>query len=292
MSRFSKLTDDAFELELKEVMAEFERRALKDNENEEIHFDHISVGKEEALEIAHDPYKIRGIATGYYSLDKYLCGISKGEMTAIAADTSVGKTLFTINLINRAYKAKNDLFTTLYFSLDTATRNVQSRFFMMEEDADAYPLYFYRNTKGISFERVRKTMMKCKEEVGLDLVVIDMLGSICRSSTNQTGETSSAVLKFRELALELDVHIILMNHVSMQAAKRKDARPHYSDIKDSSSVYQDSDVVIMLGRDNLNPAERNTMWVSVQKNRNKGRTGEMFMDIDWNTLQMKELYGH
>ncbi len=288
MNRFESLKDDAFKRVADEVLEEYERRELILEAEEEVFIDHISVDKDKALEIAAEPYKIRGIATGYSKLDKYLCGLSKGEMTAISADTSVGKTLFALNLINKAYKISGQLFTTLYFSLDTATINVKSRMYMMEESPDAYPMYFYRNTRGITFAKIKKSMIKCKEENGLDLVVIDMLSSICRSVNNQTNETSSAVLKFRELALELDIHIILLSHISMAASKKRDRVPHYSDIKDSSSIYQDSDVVIMLGRENLNEQERDNMIVSVQKNRNKGRTGEMEMSIDWKKLEMSE----
>jgi replicative DNA helicase len=289
LNKFKGLTDEAFRQLVNDVTREYERREMSDDDDD-VFYDHISIDKELAMEIANEPHKIRGFATGYPTLDKFLCGLSRGEMTAIGADTSVGKSLFTVNLLNQAYKTKSD-FVTLYFSLDTATINVKSRFYMMSEYPDNYPIYFYRNTLGITFEKVRKTMINCKKDHGLDIVVVDMLGSICRSKDNQTGETSSAVLKFRELALELDVHIIIMTHVSKDGSADKKLVPHYSRIKDSSSVYQDSDVVIMLGRDHLNMDEnvRSTMTVSIQKNRNKGRTGEMHMHIDWKTLNMSEI---
>lgn len=288
MNRFKGLKDEAFKQVVEEVLGEYEARELECDDDEDVFYDHISTEKDLALDIASNPYKIRGIATGYQKLDGYLCGLSKGEMTAIAADTSVGKTLFALNIIDQAYKTTDQLFTTLYFSLDTATINIKSRMYMMNEQPEALPIYFYKNTGGITFSKVKKAMIKCKEENGLDLVVIDMLSSICRSVNNQTSETSSAVLKFRELALELDVHIILLNHISMAASKRQEIIPHYSDIKDSSSVYQDSDVVMMLGRNNLNENERDVMVVSVQKNRNKGRTGNINMGINWKTLKITE----
>lgn len=291
MNHLRKLTDEAFRKHVEEVTKEYERREMVEENDDEVFYDHISIDKEIAMDIASDPFKIRGMATGYKKLDSFLCGLSRGEMTAIGADTSVGKSLFTVNLINQAYTVNKKL-KVLYFSLDTATINVKSRFYMMNEYPDDYPIYFYRNTSGITFEKVKKTIFKFKEnEKGLDLVVIDMLGSICRSKDNQTGETSSSVLKFREMALELDIHIILMVHVAKDGSTEKKLIPHYSRIKDSSSVYQDADVVIMLGRDNLNPIERNTMWISVQKNRNKGRVGEMAMHVDFNnkTLKMTEL---
>lgn len=289
MNKFQKLTDEAFKLEMDDVISEYERRKIEDDNTDEVCYEHIGVDRELALEIAENPFKIDGIATGYPKLDKYLCGLSKGEMTAIAADTSVGKTLFVVNLIRKAYEAGGK-FTTLYFSLDTATVRTKSRFYKMTVCPEDYPIFFYKNTRGIDFSKIKRTMLKIKEEKGLDLVVIDMLGSICRSVDKQTGETSSAVLKFRELALDLDIHIILLTHISMAAAKRRDLVPHYSDIKDSSSVYQDADMVIMLGRDALgsDTMTRDNMIISVQKNRNKGQNGSMTMSINWRTLQMEE----
>jgi len=286
MSRFSDLKDKAFQSLVQDVLEEYEKRAITED-NEDVNLNHISHYKDKALEIAINPYKIRGLATGYEGLDKFLCGLDKGELTAIAADTSVGKTLFTLNLINQAYKSQ--LFSTLYISLDTAIVNVCSRFFQMDEDPDARPIYFYDNTHGISLEKVKKAMVKCKEDNGLDLVVVDMLNSLVRSVQHQTNEMASVALKLRELALELNVHVIVLCHVTKEASSRREPVPHYSQIKDSSAVAQDSDMVIMLGRDNLDPTVRDQMIVSIQKNRNKGRTGNITMRINWQTLIMEEI---
>jgi replicative DNA helicase len=233
-----KLTDDSFKELIKDVTKEYERREIEEEDEDEdcIYSRHISEFTKEALDIATDPYKLRGIATGYRDLDKFLCGLGKGELTAISADTSVGKTLFTLNLINNAYKTSPGKFTTLYVSLDTAIVNVCARFYSMHFD-DENPIYFYNNTIGASLEKVRKAIDHRKKESGLDLIVIDMLNSLVRSAANQANEMASVTLKLRELALEMDVHIIILCHVTKEASKNHTGEvPHYSSIKDSSAV--------------------------------------------------------
>ena len=292
-NRFRSLNDEAFRDLINEVAEEYEKREIQEeivDENVE-YSHHIKHYTKEAIEIAQNPYQIKGISTGYRDLDKHLCGLGKGELTTIAADTSVGKTLFALNLINNAYKSTEKPFTTFYVSLDTAVINVCARFYQMYSFDDENPIYFYNNTIGTSFDKVKTAIKKQKEEIGLDLVVIDMLNSLVRSVANQTNEMASVTLKLRELALELDIHIIILCHVTKETSKTTESRlrPHYSAIKDSSAVAQDSDIVIMLGRDNLDLNQRNNMIVSIQKNRNKGRTGEIGMYIDWKTLNMYEL---
>jgi replicative DNA helicase len=291
MGHLEKLTDKAFREMINDVTQEYERREIKDDDEDEdaIYSHHVTYFTQRAIEIAQNPFQIRGIPTGYRALDKYLCGLGAGELTTIAADTSVGKTLFTLNLINSAYKAVDKPFITLYISLDTAIVNVCARFYQMHDFNDENPLYFYNNTIGTSFDKVKKSIKNQKKETGLDLVVVDMLNSLVRSVGNQAQEMATVTLKLRELALELNIHIIILCHVTKEASKAQDIRPHYSAIKDSSAVAQDSDMVIMLGRNNLDPSERNHMLVSVQKNRNKGACGDVNMHIDWKTLNMYEL---
>jgi len=291
MKYLGNLTDEAFKALVEDITKEYEKREIKEEDEEEnaIYSNHILSYRDEAIAVAANPFAIKGIATGYPTLDRFLCGLGPGELTAISADTSVGKTLFVLNLINNAYKVAEKPFTTLYVSLDTAIINVCARFYSMDHFNDDNPIYFYNNTIGISLEKVKRAIKKRKEESGLDLVVVDMLNSLVRSVANQTNEMASVTLKLRELALEMDIHIIILCHITKEVSKSRDTRPHYSAIKDSSAVAQDSDIVIMLGRDNLDEQERNNMVVSVQKNRNKGQTGEMGMHINWKTLNMYEL---
>jgi replicative DNA helicase len=290
-NRFKDLNDHAFGELLKQITEEYERREIQeDSIEDQVYSHHIKHYSKEAMEIAQHPFAIKGIATGYNELDKYLCGLGPGELTTIAADTSVGKTLFTLNLLNNAYRISKKPFYTFYVSLDTAIVNVCARLYRMYNFDDEYPFYFYDNTLGTTFDKVKYAIKKQKEEIGLDIVVIDMLNSLVRSSINQATEMASVTLKLRELALELGVHIIILCHVTKETSKTSDSRlrPHYSSIKDSSAVAQDSDIVIMLGRDNLDKSIRNDLIVSVQKNRNKGGTGEVAMIIDWKTLNIYE----
>ena len=246
--------------------------------------------KEEALEISKDPYKIRGVATGYPTLDKMLCGLDKGELVILAGETSVGKSLMAVNLIVQSFLKNDKLISTLFFSLEMPIKNILSRFLMIEPNIDGYPLYFYDNMKGANISTVRKAIQKLKDQYKVDLVVIDHLHYFPLARDNQAAEVGRITREIKQLAIEFDIPIILLAHLRRKmASSSMDKEPQIDDLKDSSSIGQDADIVIMLKRDDIDIDNRNMLSVFVRKNRNKGMTGTMDMYIDFKNLKISEV---
>jgi len=260
---------------------------LQEIKDKIINIDHISKFQDEALELASNPNKIFGLATGYDKLDKLLGGLDKGELIIISADTTIGKTLFAQNMIREA-NFHNDLFTTLIFTLEMPPARFISRFYRMMEEPEALPIYFFDNSKGVTIEKIRNAMADCKEKNGLQLVLIDMLNSLPGTGENLTTEITRNVKEIKKLAIEFNVPVILTAHTRRRQGS--DCKlPTLDDLKDSSTIAQDADIVVLLARDDQNEADRDQMNVYVAKNRNKGRTGTLPMRIDFNTLKLLEI---
>ena len=106
---------------------------------------------------------------------------------------------------------------------------------------------------------------------------------------NQAAEIARVTREIKSMAIEFDIPIILLSHLRRKPAGAGDKAPQIDDLKDSSSIGQDADVVIMLKRDDIDEDKRNIMNVFVRKNRNKGRTGGLNMNINFKNLEITEI---
>lgn len=256
--------------------------------DENVTISHIGDFMDEAKEIANNPNKIYGLATGYTKLDQLLMGLDKGELIIVSADTTTGKTLFAQNIIRQAHlSSQNPLFSTLIFTLEMPPARFLSRFYKMYEDAEALPIYVYDNTRGVTIEKMRKAIVKCKENAGVGLILIDMLNSLPGTGENITTEITRNVKEIKKLAIEFNIPIILTAHTRRRQGTDSKL-PTLDDLKDSSTTGQDADTVILLSRDDQNEKERYKLNVYVAKNRNKGRTGTLPMEINFNNLVIRE----
>lgn len=246
--------------------------------------------KEEAWEIAMDPFKVRGIATGYKKLDSYLCGLDKGELIIVAGETSVGKSLFAVNLALKSLltNENKEKVSILFFSLEMPVKGILARFMMINPDVVYGNLYFYDNKKGADIPKVRQAIDVAIKKHNINYVVIDHLHYFPMAKDNQAAEVGRITREIKGLAMEFDIPIVLLSHLRRKPAGSADKEPHIDDLKDSSSIGQDADIIIMLKRDDMDEETRNIMSVFVRKNRNKGRTGNLNMFINFKNLQITE----
>jgi replicative DNA helicase len=140
---------------------------------------------------------------------------------------------------------------------------------------------FIDDTPGISVQQVRARCRRLKKESGLDLVIVDYLqllsSGVSRADTNRVQEISYISRSLKEMARELKVPVLAAAQLSRAVEQRADKRPQLSDLRESGSIEQDSDVVIFLYRDELynpNTEHPNQAEVIVAKHRN-GPTGKI-----------------
>jgi replicative DNA helicase len=112
------------------------------------------------------------------------------------------------------------------------------------------PLLFEGQVNTVAGIRARARRMKRRG--GLDLVVVDYLGLLRGSREAQrqgkVQEISELTLQLKALAVDLDVPVVLLSQLSREVEKREDKTPALSDLRDSGSIEQDSDLVMFLFR--------------------------------------------
>lgn len=143
---------------------------------------------------------------------------------------------------------------------------------------------FIDDTPSITPMQLRTKCRRLYAEHGLDLIMIDYLQlmSAERATGNRVQEISEISRALKGLARELDVPVLAAAQLSRAVEQRQDKRPMLSDLRDSGSIEQDSDVVLFIYRDeyyNPDTTERpNIAEISIAKHRN-GPTG--VIDLYW-----------
>ncbi|MDF1837518.1 MAG: replicative DNA helicase [Planctomycetota bacterium] len=244
-----------------------------------------------------------GIPSGYYELDDMLGGFNPGEMTILAARPSMGKTAFVLNLMERAAMERPQHFdhdpVVLFFSLEMGAVSICQRMLCSRARVDSGRLrkgnidpssfadlsqaagelasggLIIDDTPGLSIMALRSRARRVKHKHGLDMIVIDYLQLMSAKAESRQQEISVISRSLKELARELEVPLIALSQLSRQVESRENKRPLLSDLRESGSIEQDADVVLMLFREEYySPTEENKGKAEVicAKQRN-GSTG-------------------
>jgi len=246
---------------------------------------------------------VPGLSTGYYQLDDMTCGLQKGEMIIVAGRPSMGKTAFALNIVEHI--GIIDKIPTAIFSLEMGKQQLAERFLCSYSGVDSQlvrkgmlntehyqqlveacgviseaPIYI-DDTSALSPLEIRAKARRLKSAYGIRCIVVDYLqlmnvGSNRVESRQQEISVISRYLK--SLAREMDAPVIVLSQLNRAAEGREDHRPRMSDLRESGSIEQDADVVMLLHReDYYHRGEEgyendNTAEVIIAKQRN-GPTG-------------------
>lgn len=272
-----------------------------------------------SIEKIEDLYKrkadVTGCPTGFIELDKMTSGLHPGELTIIAARPSMGKTAFSLNLATHmALRAKK---TVAYFSVEMSKESVMMRLLSGEskismgeirtgriQDASWPKLIqaagalseaplFIDDTAGISPFEIRARCRRLKATHGLDCIMIDYLQMMdlkqkVESRERAVSEISKAL---KSIAKELKVPVIALAQLNRGVEGRTDRRPMLSDLRESGSIEQDADVIMLLYRDDYYDKEDQEKAghaeVIIGKQRN-GATGTVKLKFDAKTNKFRD----
>lgn len=256
------------------------------------------------LEYLHEHRgQILGVPTGLSQLDALLGGLQPSDLIILAARPSVGKTSMALNIAQHA--AVRERRKVAVFSLEMSREQLALRLLSAETGINPRPLQtgFVDETDWSKIAQVMNDMASAPmwiddspalsvmelrtkarrleaEQQGLDLVIVDYL-QLMQSSTpnkdnNRVQEVSDISRGLKQLARELKVPVVALSQLSRNVEQRGSAEPRLSDLRESGSLEQDSDVVIFLYRDGeQNPdAEVELVKAKVAKHRN-GPIGEV-----------------
>ncbi|NCA96447.1 MAG: hypothetical protein EOM74_05650, partial [Methanomicrobia archaeon] len=212
--------------------------------------------------------------TGYTKLNTYTHGFQRGNMIILAARPSVGKTALAINIALNA--ASKDHKPVAIFSLEMPAEQlimrlianqacveldkIQTNILTSEERAKVRqgianvantPIYI-DDTPGIRLMDIvakAKKLKSANEEISM--IVIDYIGLIttgAKKVESRQLEVSEISRTLKELARELKVPVLVIAQLSRAVEQRDNKRPMLSDLRESGSIEQDADVVLMLYR--------------------------------------------
>ncbi|MDD5213502.1 MAG: replicative DNA helicase [Candidatus Gracilibacteria bacterium] len=250
---------------------------------------------EEFAELHENPELINKfrLNTFFPSLDGKIGGMKGGDMLILAARPSMGKTAFALNIAqNIGFHGKN----VAIFSLEMSKEQLTDRMIASAMGIDSWKLskgeladeefmrigeamekiansnIYIDDSAGGSLIDFKSKARRLKMENGLDLIIIDYLQLMSNgNSMNRVQEISEISRGIKSLARELNVPIIALSQLSRALESRPDKKPILSDLRESGSIEQDADVVMMLYREEYYDefTERKGMTdVLVRKNRN------------------------
>jgi len=254
----------------------------------------------EAIE-KRDPNSLTGLSTGFYQLDEITCGLQKGDVTVIAARPSIGKTSLALNIIEHLL-IDEDVPVAL-FSLEMAGVQLAER--MMSSLSRLQNQKVRRNrlddkdyaelvegigrlgSKRLWIEDVsvltplsfRSRARRLKAAYDIQCIVIDYLQLISTHGRheNRQQEIMRISRSIKSLAKELDILVILFSQLNRAPAGRSNFMSRLTDLRESGSIEQDADVVLLHREDYYHKGQAdycntNVADVIVAKQRN-GPTG-------------------
>jgi replicative DNA helicase len=209
---------------------------------------------------------MQGIGTGYDKLDKLMLGLVPGELIIVAGKTSRGKTTLALNIANRV--ALNG-HSVLFVTLEMTKVEIASRYIHINEDTPGNydkvsALTVMQTRDELDWKSIDSLILKAREEMRVDLVVIDHLHYFTRELEHVSEDLGRITKEFKKNAIRHSVPVILISHVRKTGVK---AEASMEDLRGSSYLAQDADIVLMVGRKE-NDADH--LFVKIEKNRNRG----------------------
>jgi len=218
--------------------------------------------------------KLPGLPSGFANLDSLTQGFQKSDLIILAGRPSMGKTALSLNIALNIVQSSR--LPVLFFSLEMAKEQIMYRILSLATNINQRRLkngklyqndwlkltkiikimsklpFFIDDTSNLSIQDIRlkiKTTLLQQTEIGL--VIIDYLQLMENSnvnSTNRVQELSQITRSLKNLAREFNIPIIALSQLSRNVDNRIDQKPILSDLRESGSIEQDADLVLMLYR--------------------------------------------
>ncbi len=231
---------------------------------------------------------LAGIATDLTDFDKLLGGLHSSDLLILAGRPSMGKTSLATNIAYNAAKAYKeetasdgtrkvvDGAVVGFFSLEMSAEELATRILAEASGVSSHRIrrgeisreefpriveasheishlpLFIDDTAGLTISALRTRARRLKRQHNLSLIVIDYL-QLLRSapnvrSENRVQEISEITRSLKAIAKELNVPVLALSQLSRAVEQRDDKRPQLSDLRESGSIEQDSDVVMFVFR--------------------------------------------
>lgn len=271
-------------------------------------------------ELHRDDGSLRGVPSGFIDLDKVLAGFQKSDLVILAARPSIGKTTLALDIARQVgVQAKVPVGI---FSLEMSSDQLIDRMLAAQAGIDLWrlrtgklrssgpendfeklneamgilseaPIYI-DDTASANIMEMRTMARRLQTEHNLGLIIIDYLQLMegrKMSGDNRVQEISEISRALKQLARELNIPIIALSQLSRQVESRSPQIPKLSDLRESGSIEQDADVVMMLYREDREKPDtpnKQIVDVIVAKHRN-GPLGKASLYFEEQSTTFKNL---
>jgi replicative DNA helicase len=266
--------------------------------------------------LSSEEHELRGVPTGFKSLDDILGGFQRADLIILAARPSVGKTALSLDIARKTAS----LYQTPVgiFSLEMSADQLVDRIVAAQSQTDASLIrkgiktqsgtwrddvftnirealdelsrtpIFIDDQAGNTILKMRSAARKLKIEKGLKMLIIDYLQLMAPTTTKQSDSMVQQVTEIsrslKHLARELDIPVIALSQLS-RAVETRGGKPKLSDLRDSGSIEQDADLVMFIHAEQEDLRDESGRTKEVQrkqiiiaKHRN-GPLGEVNLDF-------------
>lgn len=268
----------------------------------------------------HDGRVITGLETGFFELDEMLSGLQNGEMVILAARPSMGKTALALNIAEHIGATNKQ--PVAVFSLEMSKQQLAQRLLCSRSGVDSQrlrrnmirpedwavlqdacgqlsdaPMYI-DDTPGLTLLGLRAKARRMATRHHIKAVFVDYLQLMSAGSRTDSREQEVSTISrgIKALARELNVPVVCLSQLNRQAETREGHRPRMSDLRESGSIEQDADVVLMLHREDYfhrgeeGHVDDNIAELIVAKQRN-GPTGTVKLQFHSATTRFNNLAG-
>jgi replicative DNA helicase len=246
-----------------------------------------------------------GVPTGFQKLDEMTHGLHPGQLIILAARPAVGKSTLALDIARNASIKHNK--PVIFFSLEMGRAEIAMRLLSAESriylqtmrkgnlsdndwsriasvrgEINSAPLYI-DDSPNMTLVEIRAKCRRLAKRVGLEMIVIDYIqlmtsGKKVESRQQEVSEFSRAL---KLLAKELGVPVIAISQLNRNSERSENKKPELSHLRESGSLEQDADVVVLLHRDDIAKKEEERDGLAeliVAKQRN-GPTGPVMVNF-------------
>jgi replicative DNA helicase len=242
---------------------------------------------------------VTGVATHFVDLDKMINGMNHSNLIILAARPAMGKTALALNIAENV--CFRDQLSVGIFSLEMSAEQVLHRIICSQSEIESEKIktgalngseyqrivscvnemqkrtMIIDDQPGIKITDLRARARRMKEAYDIQFLVIDYLQLLSGSGTmrsieNRQNEISEISRLLKNLARELDIPVLCLSQLSRKVEERQGHRPMMSDLRESGSIEQDSDIVMfLLRREYYDPYDKpGQAELIIAKNRHGG----------------------
>ncbi len=237
--------------------------------------DQVDAAVERINALIRNKGQLMGVPTGFTQLDEMMGGLHANEMIVIAGRPGTGKTSIALNIAEKALFGEKP-FPTLIFSLEMLADQLHQRIIASRARIDQHALsrgmlkkesiaditatakelknapLWIDDTAGVSILEMRAKARRLNQQLGgkLGLVIVDYLQLLRGSDPNQPREQEVAEISrgMKAMAKELRVPVIVLAQLNRESEKGDMRAPRASDLRESGSIEQDADAILLLSR--------------------------------------------